>query len=106
MSDHTSTPWQWQMFSGEWHLVSLPSTKFVLREGVGGGHLHLRDDGRKRMVPFDPSHPDAKFIVRACNAHEDLLAACKSVSSVGINDEVLDQLAAAIAKAEGEEPTP
>lgn len=36
----------------------------------------------------------------------DLLIACKSVSSVGINDEVLDQLAAAIAKAEGEEPTP
>jgi len=44
---------------------------------------------------------DAHFIVTACNAHDDLLAACKAALEFGLLPGVVDQLRAAIEKAGG-----
>jgi hypothetical protein len=52
---------------------------------------------------------NAEFIVRACNAHYDLLTVCKSAYDQLLKDEMyagdplMAQLFAAIAKAEGED---
>lgn len=59
-----------------------------------------------------PTDEDAAFIVRACNAHDDLLAACKALvdyrdraGALGFQlekaDDYINQLRAAIAAAEG-----
>lgn len=70
------------------------------------------------IMPGPPglAEADAKFIARACNAHDDLLAACKAsqnwmreyVTQHCVDDPLADgevslfnQLTAAIAKAEG-----
>jgi hypothetical protein len=57
---------------------------------------------------LDPNaEANARFIVRACNSHEKLLAALEAVyawqhdDKEGDEDAVLDQVAAAIAKARG-----
>ena len=60
------------------------------------------------MVPHEDIDANAQFIVRACNAHEELLAACKWLSAQRAADHeqtedeaVPDNIRAAIAKAEG-----
>lgn len=65
---------------------------------------------RVGQKPRDPeSEANAAFIVRACNAHDDLLAACKAALADRFGaddpcvdaDPITDQLRAALAKAEG-----
>lgn len=37
-------------------------------------------------TPFAPSTADMEFIVRACNAHDDLLEACEAMLIAGAED--------------------
>jgi len=78
--------------------------------------LHLAD----RKIATDGMPPEnARFIVRACNAHDDLRAACRELvrwddgeDTEGLPDvfnrleDIVCQARAAIAKAEGREATP
>jgi hypothetical protein len=95
VSKHTPTPWRQQgepnghRINGEGGPVAVASPRFM--------------DRTERLA-------NAAFIVRACNAHEDLLAACKkllglvrerpeNLASYGAHYTVQDA-EAAIAKAE------
>lgn len=67
-------------------------------------------------IPVEAAHQWAEFIVRACNAHDDLLAACKRTlewlssfsmpptSTIAEKQEHISILEIAIAKSEGREP--
>jgi len=105
MTKHTETPW------------------------VADGRLICRTDNHMNEIAdicgFDDAHPDrmveknidedeanAAFIVRACNAHDELVAALEALESAhlffkfsGIGDaesEAIDLAVAALAKAKGE----
>ncbi len=90
-SDHTPTPWETD-WSGQ------------IRQ-AGGEELFIAD--------FGPNEPNAAFIVRAVNSHEELLAAARKAFDVlreasfvsGLiesqYDDALKSVGEAIAKAEG-----
>lgn len=90
---HARLPWAWN----EYGTTLMAGAESVL--DIGGGY-----DGQwggKR-----PSDADAEFIVRAANAHDDLLAACKEFVRKCECGEARSrrsyaQMKAAIAKAEG-----
>jgi len=66
---HTPTPWRIQPESGEY-----PDPYWIEKEGTEGLDyrriLGITDD-------WDEGWANAKFIVKACNAHDELLEACK-----------------------------
>lgn len=64
MSTHSPLPWT---HSGI-HIASLSLGRDVLVASA-----------RYSSATFDEARANAEFIVRACNAHDDLLAACKKV---------------------------
>lgn len=105
-AQHTPTPWK--------------------VNGKGGYLIYVGGDltARRKFVAqaYDPEAQDkltnvakanAEFIVRACNAHDDLLAACKVAlfwcpecgrfgkREIGVPCERCTPLRAAVAKAEG-----
>lgn len=64
MDKHTKTPW----------LVGLRSAAGLYP--VAGGE---NADGDYTVVADAGAHADAAFIVRACNAHDDLVTACQGL---------------------------
>lgn len=101
---HTPGPWRCREMGSEGSLI-FPDThdKHELVKYIA------RVNGRDTLTDF----ANAVFIVQACNAHDDLLAACELMVSyaaaykgaypdnVSLRD--LDKARAAIAKAEGSE---
>ena len=93
MSGHTQLPWH----------VSLPDETLILgpdRQEVATT-LQTEED---YQVNCDRRAADAELIVRAVNSHGALLAACKLALARGRVDDseaAMNQLAAAIALAEG-----
>ena len=78
MARTTPTPWAWQKFGNEYCLTGQYGHRpIILSAGRKG--LTSRDAVRDVLVPFDPKHPDAEFIVRAVNCHEELLASLKEM---------------------------
>jgi predicted FMN-binding regulatory protein PaiB len=88
----TPTPWEYQQ---------------VHKEGY---FKIIRDDGEDvYKIANGLSHEDAEFIVRACNAHDDLVKALQELYNQGFdlgdsyyrdeNERVLKQAEAALAKA-------
>ena len=105
MSDkHTPTPWR-VLHSGYPHVVVV-TEKWDSEDGV-----LICYPGRHTSAADPEVQANAEFIVRACNSHEELLAAARSASleltTVGIghghthSQDVVARLQAAIAKAEG-----
>ena len=80
-TDHTPTPWK------------LSKNNILDSNGDSIAHVNFGDG---EIMAFN----DAAFIVRAANAHEELLAACKESLDWILAAEVREQLFKAIAKAE------
>ena len=103
MTEHTATPWIFKLST---------SKRLAFVETANQEYPNYR-----RIVEISKRHNpnfegDAAFIVRACNAHDDLLAACKAINEwLGTDDAAralpteppwYNQLRAAIAAAEEE----
>ena len=101
---HTPLPWKlWPAAKGD--------------DGGSGRPMITDESGAagvaqfiQRIREYDRLYPkeaaaNAEFVVRACNAHYDLLAACKAMVRTGKApadiDAAYDLMRAAIAKAEG-----
>lgn len=98
---HAPLPWSVQNSDDIWEGDEHPTIPLFKAAN------HLRSWGRE--YPHAERHANAAFIVRACNAHDDLLAALKRIVTAydlpgHWQDEVaqaMGQARAAIARAEG-----
>lgn len=98
MSDATHTPLPWAV-------SSLPSAWATeIARGDPRGPIILFPSAAASLSVGE-RQANAAFVVRACNAHYDLLAACKAMVRTGKApadiDAAYDLMRAAIAKAEG-----
>jgi hypothetical protein len=103
MTEHTATPWIFKLSTSK-------RLAFVETENREYPNFSRIVEMSKRHNPNFEG--DAAFIVRACNAHDDLLAACKALLyaceladadgelDYRIDGELLDAARAAIAAAE------
>jgi len=66
MSKHTETPYNAQLVTSHYQ------KKYIIQDSVGNVIVSTPEnyDGEKHKA-------NADFIVRACNSHDDLVAACK-----------------------------
>jgi hypothetical protein len=107
MSKHTKGPWKlnpsnkdnfWQI------LAAVPGKAAATEICIGGGSFY--------SPPKAENDANGAYILRACNSHDDLLAACEAAlcpvvfanqeqSPPGHYDKVEAMLRAAIAKAKG-----
>ena len=102
MAEHTPTPWI-ATFS---RTFTKGRRKFTLEQDPHHAHRWIGDLWLTEGLPDAVQDANARFIVQACNAHDELLAALKElVPLVGednlpedVND-ILDRALAAIAKA-------
>lgn len=96
MTEHTATPWE---TNGDMMVYPKGTPEHWRKQR---GHCVA-------VIPYNPA--DAAFIVRACNAHDDLLAACKALveyrdraGALGFQlekaDDYINGMRAAIAAAE------
>jgi len=77
----TKGPLAWQKFGNEWCLTGQYGMRpIVLSVNRRKGTLQLRDSERDLLIPFDPNHPDAKYLVMCWNTHQQLLEACHHAS--------------------------
>lgn len=96
---HTPTPWHVEHTDDDY-----------IRINNENGDLPVEDSGYGKH-PLIVSTADAAFIVKACNAHEELIAACMAARSLLLRTTLQDrkdtavckQLSDALAKAEGEQ---
>lgn len=86
MSKHTPTPWEWWKCGSQFMLSSVSHGKLIIlqatRDGMQGATLRVRDHNTCTMHKItheDEEHPDLKFILRAVNSYDDLLAACRDL---------------------------
>jgi len=105
--NHTPGPWDYGHDWAEWGAIADcgDGTEYIY-----GGDIDMSFGAR----PAGEQHANAKFIVLACNAHDDILAALEELLAAciqaddneeldgHITGEMLEQAAAAIAKAKGE----
>lgn len=73
MSEHTKTPWEVNTEAGP-----------QIREVFSGDTL-ICDCGVSGLEPIE-TEENTRFIVRACNAHEALLEACKNLVDMDDRD--------------------
>ena len=99
MSEHTPTPWKWQRRDGMVHscieadisvddfpfCIYIPCPPFALG---ATGMLVARTDGLGASA--QQSEANTRFIVRAVNNHDRLLAACKAVSAAATEERAID----------------
>lgn len=85
-TQHTPTPWEWWECGSEFMLSSVGHGKLIVLQaspyGMSGAALRVRDHKTcvmHKITNEDAAHPDLQFILRACNSHEDLLAACRDL---------------------------
>ena len=103
--NHTPGPVAWQRFGNEYCLTGQYGIRPIILS-VGRKGLQLRDAKRDLLIPFDPSHEDARFIERAFNCHDELLAACKlfcdwcETPDQVVTPEVIEAIHSALEKAE------
>jgi hypothetical protein len=99
---HSPVPWKVEIgpYSGnDWLIGSALNGK---NYSITTDHIHASE-----MNGAD-AEDDAKFIVAACNSHDDLLEACKTaleymkIGRISYDNELYSQLITAIAKAEGQ----
>lgn len=85
MGKHTATPWSW------W--TSNSHARLTGADGRDGGVISasISSDG---MAVVNVSPADAAFIVRACNAHDQLVAALKKAVALAeiASDWALDEV--------------
>jgi hypothetical protein len=105
---HTATPWRIGMKPGP--MIYGPQDEWIadlrIETNIPNEDEWIAGPRIETNIPNENGH-NATFIVRACNAHEDLLTACKNLLTVIVNEDVpqkvLDEagmLHAAIRKAE------
>ena len=74
----------------------------LVRKGPG---YYLIDAEGRTVATMTADKAESEFILRACNAHHDLLEACKAIKECGVKGQMpdgrwaFDLLAPAIAKA-------
>ena len=106
VTKHTPGPWRADssgvITGGEYFAASVCTTTQHQWERAEGLGSFLDDQHRKTLIAECKANAD--LIVRACNSHADLLAACEAARA-GLNGEPFDihdldeQLQAAIEKA-------
>ena len=128
MSRHTPTPWKadpgvrggliddhlvYITIRGQGRSVSSVSCYGRKADGSHAGRPLKYSGGHSRSVPESECRANADFIVRACNAHEELLDAATMLVARTPNVipgdmifRAVKALRAAIAKAEGRDDTP
>lgn len=90
MSKHTATPWEAKQLLNSEHFVLRWSD--YTKPGVYQRRVDLDGDGKF-------SKENAEFIVTACNAHDDLIAALTSILEKTIDSDSRKCARAALAKA-------
>ena len=74
---HSSLPWR-RCGGATPHFMAIHSPDGYIVFGMADGYYDI-ENGQAIHVPTDIVQiANAKYIVRACNAHEDLLAACRN----------------------------
>jgi hypothetical protein len=79
VSKHTATPWKAQKPRGPQHAID---RKWEIVAPDPDGHGEMVVVGEHTGIEC-LTKENAEFIVRACNAHDNLLAACKAVLEHG-----------------------
>ena len=93
---------------GPWYVDETKAWGFCVRSRTKNVRQFHDGSTKDAFISAHLNQADAEFIVRACNSHDELLAACKAVAETpwirtgGRNDEFLRLVDAAIAKAAGE----
>lgn len=105
-ASHTPGPLAWQKMGSRWCLTGQYGMRPIILSANPKGELMLRDAAKDRLIPFDPSHPDARLLASApCLlealkwCREEFLTQC---AYSDLSDTVL-KIEAAIARAEGKE---
>lgn len=102
MSGHTPTPWTFDEHGGTFYVWG-PGQAMVTDGDVDEGYVaRMRGVGRGATV--EEQRANAEFIVRACNAHEELLQALREIAAVDAEDPSIPQdspYAYAMGKAKG-----
>lgn len=70
MAEHTPLPWKAEVKRA----LGIYAAE---RERPIAQMMNIHEHGHREGGDTDIERADAEFIVRACNAHDDLLAACK-----------------------------
>lgn len=70
---HTPTPWR--IDEGDLGIIRGPGGMIADVRGQEGHYFCPKRDQRERI-------DNAEFIIRACNCHDDLLAACKKLIEI------------------------
>jgi hypothetical protein len=92
---HTPTPWYWD--AQVWNYDAQLDAPWLVSE-TKGRPVVLRVDGQGKI---HITEANAKFIARACNVHDELLAVLKEVVAIADRKtDLFDKARAAIAKAE------
>ncbi len=71
----TPLPWAWQKFGKDWWLTSQTRFRPIVLASNKGGLTSLVEG---ILTPFNPEHPDAAYIVEACNGYAKLLERCEA----------------------------
>lgn len=66
----------WQKFGKDWAITGQYGVRPIFFIAPEKSMRLLNEHGI--LIPFDPDHPVARGIVRACNAHDALVAACEA----------------------------
>jgi hypothetical protein len=104
LKQHTLTPWIVEEAKGVggFPIILSPEAKRpfrVIAEVYPDEKSQKDQDGK--FNPLGNANETAAFVVRAVNAHEELLVACKEALEWILCTEVREKLQQAIAKAEG-----
>jgi len=90
MAEHTPTPWHTE--PGD-----IPGTLSI--RGPNGQAI-ASFGNQRRWLSTTEVVANAEFIVRACNAHDDLLAACKAAHRILTEDGSLEEIHKAVRQCE------
>ena len=112
MCEHTPTPWEWEVMDKS--MLTLGTKGRWLMEGAVLSCTRCKACQEREVEKARcmwPNPEDSTFIVRACNAHDDLVAACalalEHFNDIDIMESehyllaIRDSLENAIAKARG-----
>ncbi len=84
---HTPTPWEWQKFGEDYNLTAQHGMREIIigvidknRFDVNyASHPEVAMNKNGILQSINPEHPNAAFIVKAVNSHDELLEALKAV---------------------------
>lgn len=72
--------WAWRLFGKEWKLIGDKGIRPIILGAHKG--LHLRDAKHDLLIPFDPTHSDARFIVLADHHFDAAIEALRTLTDL------------------------